>query len=194
MLLILYYFIIIFNCVVSLHEQKKTGISLSALTLCIHCIVTRDATISGWCISDLKTKQTKHAPSLGRTVIKILLNAHTWKSHLNHMYYTDQDQGFHPMFLSVPPMARPWLVGTAITLTMSNNSLPSPNSQLQHDTRTSQLPAGTEETRSYFVFISTGSSTSLHTNGGKPSNMANIWLISVTNRHRKYTQEKDLIS
>ena len=182
--------------------NRKTGISLSALTLCIHCIVTRDAAISGWCISDLKTKQTKHALSLGHTVIKILLNAHTWKSYLNHMYYTDQDQGFHPMFLSVPLMARPWLVGTTITLIMSNNfqpkwfynSLPSPKSQLKHDTHTSQLPTGTEESRRYFVLISTGSSTSLCTNAGKPSNIANIWLMSVTNRHGKYTQEKDLIS
>lgn len=151
-------------------------LKLSVLTLHMYCIVTKDATISGCCISDLKTKQTKHAPSWGHTVIKILLSAHTWKSYRNYMYYKDQDQGFHPMFLLVPPMARPWIVGTTIKLIMSNhfqpkwfyNSLPSPNSQLQHDTHTSQLPTGTEESRSYFVFISTGSSAFLCTNGKKP--------------------------
>lgn len=70
---------------------------------------------------------------------------------------------------------------------MSNNNLRRPNSQLQHDTNTSQLPAGMKESRSYFGFRS---STSLGTNGRKPSNIASIRLISVTNRHRQYTQEK----
>lgn len=107
------------------------------------------------------------------------------------MCYTDQERGLHPMFLSLPAMARPWLVGTTITLIMSNNNLRRPNSQLQHDTNTSQLPAGMKESRSYFGFRS---STSLGTNGKKPSNIASIRLISVTNRRHQYTQEKHLIS
>lgn len=42
------------------------------------------------------------------------------------MYHTDQDLGFHLMFLSGPSMAWPWLVGTTITLSMSNYEFAKP--------------------------------------------------------------------
>lgn len=110
------------------------------------------------------------------------------------------------MFLSVPTVARPWLIGTTITLTMSNNfqpkwsgnNLPSLNSQLQHDTHTHTFkpPTGTAKSRSYcaYLLISTGRSTSYCRNARKPSNTADTWLISVTNRHWNHTQENNLIS